>query len=220
MYLFGNGLTGPIPAELGKLSNLRQLFVYLNRLTGPIPIGLADLGHLEEVRLGDNLLTGPIPAELGALGQLRNLSLRGNGLAGPIPAEIGRLSELRELDIVSNNLTGSLPPEIGSLMFLRDILVADNRQLSGPLPRDFTRLHRVEKFTARDTGLCLPADSVFQAWIETIPEPEIADCPDTLSVQHPAYLTQAVQSRERPVPLVSGRSGLLRVSTQQRGRRR
>ena len=50
----GNGLSGEIPAELGSLSNLIQLW------------------------LGENQLSGEIPAELGSLSDLKQLYLSGN----------------------------------------------------------------------------------------------------------------------------------------------
>ena len=151
-----NGLTGPIPAEFSKLSQLRELSVYYNHLTGFIPSWLGRLRDLELVQLSDNYLMGSIPADLGGLARMRKLQLQGNGLTGLIPHELGELSRLEELDLSQNNISGALPPQLGQLSILRRLGLADNRQLSGPLPRDFTRLHRVEKLTARGTG-SLPA---------------------------------------------------------------
>ena len=89
LLLSDNELTGPIPAELGDLSNLEWLWLSGNELTGPIPAWLGDLSNLEWLNLGDNQLTGPIPAELGDLSNLQNLWLSRNQLTGPIPAELG-----------------------------------------------------------------------------------------------------------------------------------
>ena len=61
------GLSGPIPPELGSLTNLDNLFLGQNELTGPIPPELGDLARLESLNLGGNDLTGPIPPELGSL---------------------------------------------------------------------------------------------------------------------------------------------------------
>ena len=84
------GLTGPIPAELGDLTNLQELWLDRNRLTGPIPAALGALTNLQTLRLMDNELTGPIPAELGALTNLQTLDLGSNRLTGPIPGRAGR----------------------------------------------------------------------------------------------------------------------------------
>jgi len=37
LYLNNNKLTGEIPKEIGKLTNLRWLSLYSNKLTGEIP---------------------------------------------------------------------------------------------------------------------------------------------------------------------------------------
>ena len=37
LYLYDNQLTGEIPPELGRLSNLTGLFLHGNQLTGEIP---------------------------------------------------------------------------------------------------------------------------------------------------------------------------------------
>ena len=39
-------MTGPIPAELGNLTNLEHLFLGGNELTGPIPAELGNLTNL------------------------------------------------------------------------------------------------------------------------------------------------------------------------------
>ena len=49
--LRGNELTGPIPPELGNLSNLQSLQLGGNHLTGPIPRELGNLSNLRELGL-------------------------------------------------------------------------------------------------------------------------------------------------------------------------
>ena len=88
--LVPHGLTGPIPVELGSLSELRVLDLGRNALTGSIPPALGNLAKLESLSLGENQLDGPIPPELGQLSSLRILYLYDNGLTGPIPPGSGR----------------------------------------------------------------------------------------------------------------------------------
>ena len=80
-----NLLTGPLPAELGGLTNLELLDVWGNQLMGPIPAELGGLRKLVSLYLDNNELTGPIPAWLGDLTNLQVLWLSGNELTGCVP---------------------------------------------------------------------------------------------------------------------------------------
>ena len=135
----GNRLAGPIPAELGQLSQLRELALDHNQLTGPIPAELGRLSQLRELYLHHNQLTGVIPAKLGQLSQLRKLTLHHNQVTGPIPAELGQLSQLRKLTLHHNQVTGPIPAELGQLSRLGE-LVLDHNQLTGPIPAELGQL--------------------------------------------------------------------------------
>ena len=72
-----------------------------------------------------------------------------------------------------------------------------------------TGLARLETLWIIGTDLCAPSDPGFQDWLEGIDRLRVATCvSDSASF---AYLVQAVQSREYPVPLVAGEKALLRV---------
>ncbi len=137
----GNGLTGPIPRELGSLVNLRSLHLYQNGLTRPIPGELGSLVNLETLDLSSNDLMGPIPAELGGLPNLRWLALFGNDLTGPIPDELSGLANLEWL------------------------ILSGNWELSGLLPASL-RLPRLSKLDIWLTQVCAPA--AWRAWLQTI----------------------------------------------------
>ena len=122
--LSGNRLTGPIPPELGRLTNLERLQLHENGLSGPIPPELGQLANLIFLSLSINELSGPIPPELGQLTILERLWLHGNQLSGPIPVELGNLTGLTELRIDSD--TGlCLPPELQDTVF-GQLAVVDN----------------------------------------------------------------------------------------------
>ena len=92
-------MTGPIPTELGNLTNLDALYLQNNRLTGAIPAELGALPNLRQLLLSSNDLTGPIPTELGNLTNLEELWLHYNwGLTEPLPQGL-RSSSLERLDI-------------------------------------------------------------------------------------------------------------------------
>ena len=209
LNLWQNGLTGPIPPELGKLATLGNLVLSANNLTGAIPPELGNIPYLVALDLRWNGLTGPIPPELSNLARLSSLRLDENNLTGPIPPELGGLANLWSLSLSSNALSGSVPPELGELTRLRSLTLARNPGLTGALPHPLTGLDRLEEFLAGGTGLCAPMGADFQAWLGGVRKHWIALC--SAGGLPAAYLTQAVQSREFPVPLVAGEPALLRV---------
>ena len=216
--LRGNQLTGEIPPELGQLTNLAGEplnFDYLsglslseNQLTGEIPPELGQLTNLSSLNLSKNQLTGEIPPELGQLTNLVGLILSTNQLTGEIPPELGQLTNLSELNLSSNQLTGNVPPELGDLGNLRSLNLAYNGALSGTLPHGLTVL-TLEDLRLNETLLCPPQDADFQSWLFGIPASRIPNCARVDAST--AYLTQATQSLEYPVPLVAGEAALLRV---------
>ena len=208
LSLADNSLAGPIPAELGNLASLKRLHLRDNDLAGEIPAELGDLRAARILSLGENRLNGPIPPELGTLPVLEWLNLASNELSGPIPAELGNLSTVEALFLDYNDLEGAVPREIGSMSSLRELGLSFNDGLSGVLPVELTEL-RLDALVAEGTGLCAPSDPVFQNWLAGVHRRRIAPCVEEALSE--AYLVQAVQSREFPVPLVGGKEALLRV---------
>ena len=143
LYLDHNELSGEIPAELGDLTNLQLLYLNSNELSGEIPAELGDLTNLQLLYLNGNRLSGEIPAELGRLTNLRGLILWRNELSGEIPAELGRLANLESLSLVHNELSGTIPAELGRLANLQILYLHDN-QLSGEIPAELGRLASLE----------------------------------------------------------------------------
>ena len=159
LSLRDNELTGRIPAELGNLTNLHALRLEINQLTGPIPPELSRLTKLESLTLNNNQLTGGIPAELGNLLNLEDLWLHRNQLTGEIPAELGSLPNLQSLALNRNQLTGTIPTELGSLTELQSLYASDNR-LTGSIPAELGGLSRLEWLTLNDNQLTgtIPAE--------------------------------------------------------------
>jgi leucine-rich repeat protein SHOC2 len=122
------GLTGAVPAEIGRLSALRELDLDGNELTS-LPAEIGQLTSLEKLYLVDNQLTS-LPAEIGQLTSLTELYLEGNQLTS-LPANIGQLASLEMLDIRKNQLTSVLA-EIGQLTSLERLHLDGNRLTSVP----------------------------------------------------------------------------------------
>ena len=132
-------LWGPIPPELGQLTNLTNLNLGYNQLTGPIPLELTQLTNLTSLNLGGNRLTGPIPTELGQLTNLEYLYLGYNQLTGPIPLELTQLTNLTSLNLGGIELTGLIPPELTQLTNLTNLNLGDI-ELTGSIPLELTQL--------------------------------------------------------------------------------
>ena len=155
LYLHGNRLTGTIPAELGSLSKLEALTLNRNQLTGTIPAELGSLILLERLTLSTNMLIGAVPGELGSLSSLEDLDLAGNKLTGAIPGELGSLSSLEELDLAGNKLTGAIPGELGSLSALESLDLARNK-LTGAIPAQIGSLSNVTEMYLSSNQLTGP----------------------------------------------------------------
>lgn len=204
--LANNDLSGPVPPELGELTSLRVLDLGGNDLTGTIPPELGELANLERLDLGGSHLTGPIPPELGELDKLKTLDLAHNRHTGQVPAEFGNLTSLEEMYLGSNDLAGAIPSGIGNLRRLTALDFTDNPELEGSVPFGLTALVGLDLLGASGTGLCAPAHSAFQAWLNGVARRWITPCAPPM-----AYLTQAVQLPGHSVPLVAGERALLRV---------
>ena len=152
LMLEENGLAGPIPPQLGSLTNLSELRLYHNELSGSIPPELGGLRHLEYLGLAGNQLTGRIPPELGDMPNLISLDLGSNQLTGRIPPELGDLSNVKTLGLGDNQLTGSIPPELARLSGLFNLRLGLN-QLTGPIPPELGNLSSLKNLDLGDNQL-------------------------------------------------------------------
>ena len=210
LALWSNGLTGEIPSELGRLTNLERLSLSRNGLTGVIPPELGDLASLERLWLYDNGLTGEISPELGDLANLEVLSLGGNDLTGGIPAGLGDLANLEVLSLGGNDLTGEIPAGLGTLANLEELSLANNPDLFGTLP--LANLVKLKELVLGGSEICVPDDSATRLRLRSMWKQYVPICKmPAETATATAYVVQAVQSADVPVPLVAGRPGLLRV---------
>ncbi len=209
LRLSGNQFTGTIPSEIGRLHNLTNLALDNNQLTGDIPSEIGQLLNLRSLDLSSNELEGTIPAEIGRLTYLKRLTLNDNQLTGTLPSEIAGLGMLEVLGLSYNRLSGSIPGSFGGFANLRLLGLTDNSNMSGPLPLSLTSLN-LDDLLLGGTMLCMPETTAFRTWLREIPNSRVSRC-ETHAGRSVAYVTQAVQSLEYPVPLVAGEDALLRV---------
>jgi hypothetical protein len=128
--LYRLGLTGGVPASLGKCAKLKRLLLHENQLEGPIPDALGQCGELEVLNLSTNQLTGGVPASLGKCAKLKTLKLSTNQLTGGVPASLGKCAKLKTLKLNINKLEGAVPAtELAKLTGLTDLYLNENESL-------------------------------------------------------------------------------------------
>ena len=226
--LSSNELTS-FPSELGELDFLQVLELDGNRLTD-IPLGLGRVADADQVvshsarRLssleqwsesgdpwGLDSDENRFAFDSRELDRLNNLRERIDALREPSMIVHGpdAFPNLEILDLSSNELSGPFPEGLLELVELGGLDLNENASLAGPLPLGLTALERLEDLHTSGTGLCAPADPEFLNWLNGVTRRRVVHCERDESTT--AYLTQAVQSREFPVPLVAGEPALLRV---------
>lgn len=191
IYLnFSNKGLDIIPAEIGKLTNLRRLDLSSNQLTS-LPVEIKNLINLREINLNINQLAS-LTAEIGELSKLIRLELNNNQLTS-LPVEIGNLTNLRELYLVGNQLT-SLPVEIGNLTNLRELYFGDNPGLS--LPIDIRGKGTSEIINFYRQQLEKEIDQIYEAKLIIIGEAGAGKTTLAKKIQSPEYQLQEENSTQ------------------------
>ena len=157
--LSGNDLSGSLPGELSRLTQLRELRIdnsgpghRFRKLTGNLPAVLGQLEHLEVLLLGNNDFTGSIPMEYGNLASLQQLSLANNKLTGPVPESFAELGNVRRMDLSGNQLAGTIPDVFAALTSLEDLDLSSNL-FTGPVPTALGRLTKLRSLNLSGNAL-------------------------------------------------------------------
>ncbi|KNA24247.1 hypothetical protein SOVF_017340 [Spinacia oleracea] len=138
------GIRGPIPPQIGKLSQLTYLSVAQNVLIGSIPASFANLRRLKTLNLSYNRLSGTIPYLLfQSMKSLSNLYLEQNKLSGSIPSSIVNLISLGGLDLTNNSFSSEIPISIGKLKNLTSIQLSYNK-FTGKIPDSLSELSQLD----------------------------------------------------------------------------
>ncbi|KAK3007423.1 hypothetical protein RJ639_015196 [Escallonia herrerae] len=99
-----NKLTGPIPYEIGYLSDIHALNLSHNYLTGPIPESFSNLRQIESLDLSHNSLSGQIPPQLVELNYLSTFTIAYNNLSGRTPEREAQFATFDEHSYEGNSL--------------------------------------------------------------------------------------------------------------------
>ncbi|KAL2912888.1 hypothetical protein HK105_207669 [Polyrhizophydium stewartii] len=140
LRMTGCGIAGSIPQDIGRLTQLKTLWLDQNELEGEIPPEIFRLRNLTSLNVQGNglveipkgltglanlkILLETVPATITLLKNLRILDLSWQSLK-ELPDDIGKLQSLSTL-ILSRNRISKLPESIGEIVLLEKLLVVDN----------------------------------------------------------------------------------------------
>ncbi|KAK3409849.1 LOW QUALITY PROTEIN: hypothetical protein EUGRSUZ_J01925, partial [Eucalyptus grandis] len=149
-----NNLNGTIPKEVISLSSLSNGFeVAQNSLTGPLPLEVGNMSQIVHLDLSRNKLTGEIPSTLSQCVMLVFLSLEGNLFEGSIPASLRTLIGLEYLNLSRNRLSGKIPIYFENFTVLKALNLSFNslegEVLQAGIFRDMKRISIIG-----NKGLC------------------------------------------------------------------
>ena len=109
LVLMRKGLKGHIPAAIGRLEMIEELWLYTNELSGTIPAEMGDLSSLTWLFASSNNLSGQIPENLNNL-TLDRLWLHDNDFTGCVPYNLTLTREYK----VDSGLPACAAPSSGT----------------------------------------------------------------------------------------------------------
>ncbi|BAF16954.2 Os05g0258400 [Oryza sativa Japonica Group] len=126
-----NALSGPLPKELGNLTNLLSLGISFNNFSGQLPKELGNMTNLQQMYIDSCGFSGPFPSTFSKLQNLKILRSSDNDFTGKIPDYLGIMPKLEDMFLGNNSFTGSLPDAISPSLKAIDF---SYNQLTGGLP--------------------------------------------------------------------------------------
>ncbi len=170
-----NNLSGPIPREIADLNELTHLYLWGNDLTaGAFIPNLDELDdNLRFLDIGGNRIDGAdVLPYMDDLTELTGLGIHDSGLTDD--DLLRYMDELQELDLEFLNISSNDLNDLQTLVQLSRIttiqrLAINGNDFSGELPSTMTNLTLMRLFYFHDNdGLCAPADTEFQSWLNGI----------------------------------------------------
>ncbi|ESQ52943.1 hypothetical protein EUTSA_v10017834mg [Eutrema salsugineum] len=154
LVLFGKGLSGYIPSELGLLDSLIRLDLSHNNFSKPVPARLFEATKLRFIDLSHNSLVGPIPAQIKSMKSLNHLDFSSNRLNGSLPDSLPELRSLvGTLNLSYNQFTGEIPPSYGRFPVCVSLNFGHNN-LTGKVPQVGSLLNQGPIAFAGNSHLC------------------------------------------------------------------
>uniref|UniRef100_A0A0D3G584 non-specific serine/threonine protein kinase n=1 Tax=Oryza barthii TaxID=65489 RepID=A0A0D3G584_9ORYZ len=148
-----NALSGPLPKELGNLTNLLSLGISFNNFSGQLPEELGNMTNLQQMYIDSCGFSGPFPSTFSKLQNLKILygqyhSLRhyicsscfhakcltfgcgcrrssDNDFTGKIPDYLGIMPKLEDMAFQGNSFEGPIPPSLANLTKLTNLRIGD-----------------------------------------------------------------------------------------------
>ncbi|KAL5834490.1 hypothetical protein ACOSQ4_013987 [Xanthoceras sorbifolium] len=137
-----NNITGSIPLEIGKATQLEALDLSSNRLVGQMPKELGKLTRISKLlNLSNNQLSGGIPSEFESLTNLERLDLSGNNLSQSIQY-LGNCIKLNYLNLSNNKFSQEIPSQLENLLQLSQLDLSHNF-LRGEIPSQISKMQNL-----------------------------------------------------------------------------
>ncbi|KAF5808858.1 putative protein kinase RLK-Pelle-LRR-XII-1 family [Helianthus annuus] len=150
LQLWGNQLSGPLPASISNCTSLKLLELNKNKFSGHLTVDFSKLTEMEIINIEDNLFGSKEADEMKFIDSLKNcrrlksLAFGNCGFQGVLPRSIGNLSnQLYELTFYGNQLHGNLPSSIGNLVGLNKLSLGGN-QFTGNIPSTIGKLQNLQ----------------------------------------------------------------------------
>jgi hypothetical protein len=124
IFLLANMFNGTVPASIGNLKNLKELWLAAGHINEPLPESISHLPKLEKLQVSYANMAGYLP-DLHNLTSLRTISFDGNNFNGTLPEHYLQLPYIEKVDLSLLHLTGTLPQWISSSLQTLDLSMND-----------------------------------------------------------------------------------------------
>ncbi|KAL2642417.1 hypothetical protein R1flu_010004 [Riccia fluitans] len=147
-YVSDCNLTGPVPDYVQKWAQVNVMELQNNHFTS-FPSNLSGCESLHVIKLSNNSISGRLPelpygkAQDNDQKPLQYILMDNNNFSGEIPASWTHLKFAVGINIAYNNLSGVIPRGFGNLTSLQWLNMSRNA-FSGPLPEEFRNLQVLE----------------------------------------------------------------------------